>query len=290
MKTRCHMFWALALLVCLPLVSCGQHPVLREAESLVEALPDSALTLLEALPREQLRTEREQARYDYLSATAFHNTYFFLDDAHALALNRAYHFKEVQRMRLSNLALLAAAILATLVLYFWARKAQTERLLLQEREENDKLLSAAEDMQRQMAALSVKKEGRGGEALSTLDRLCEQYYIYEGTENLQPRILKEVRSIVEGLRSDPKAQRALEQSLNERREDVMKRLRSAFPKWKEEDFLLYLFTASGFSSTTISTLLEKDKAYVYNRLYRLKERIKASDSPDAAFFLSALEK
>lgn len=271
----------LLLVLCLPLVSCRQHPVLREAEALVETLPDSALTLLEALPREDLHAQRELARYDYLSATAFYNTYFFLDDAHVLALNRAYHFKEVQRMRLSNLALLAAAILATLVLYFWARKAQTERLLQQEREENDRLLSAAEDLRRQMAALSGKK----GDALSTLDRLCEQYYIYEGTENLQPRILKEVRSIVEGLRSDPKAQRALEQSLNERHDEVMRRLRAAFPKWKEEDFLLYLFTASGFSSTTISTLLEKDKAYVYNRLYRLKERIKGAETPDRELFL-----
>ena len=271
----------LALLAC----SCRQHPVLREAQALVEVMPDSALTLLEGLPREALKTQGEQARYDYLSATAFYRTYYFLDDSHALALNRAYHFKEVQRMRLSNLALLVAAILATLVLYFWARKSQTERLLLQEREENDRLLSAAEDLQKRMAALQVKKDSRGTD---TLDRLCEQYYIYEGTENLQPRILKEVRSIVEGLRSDPRAQRALEQSLDERSDGVMRRLRAAFPKWKEEDFLLYLFTASGFSSTTISTLLEKDKPYVYNRLYRLKERIKGT--PEAAFFLSQLEK
>ena len=282
--------WLLPLLA-LSLVSCGMHPSLREAEQLLEEQPDSALTVLEATPREVFKSQREQARYDYLSATAFYNTYYFLDDAHAMALSRAYHYKEVQRMRLSNLALLIAAVLATLVLYFWARKAQTERLLLQEREENDRLLSAAEELQQRMVALQGKKEGRGGgDSLSTLDRLCEQYYVYEGTANLQPRILKEVRSIVEGLRSDPKTQRSLEQALDERADGVMRKLRAAFPKWKEEDYLLYLFTASGFSSTTISTLLEKDKAYVYNRLYRLKERIKASAAPDTPLFLSLLEK
>ena len=121
-----------------------------------------------------------------------------------------------------------------------------------------------------------------------LDRLCEQYYVYEGTENLQPKILREVRSLVEGLRSDPKVQKSLEQSLNENCDDLMKRLRAAFPRWKEEDFLLYMFTASGFSSTTISTLLEKDKPFVYNRIYRLKERIKVSGLPDKDFFLNAL--
>ena len=185
------------------------------------------------------------------------------------------------------LALFITAVLATLVLYFWARKAQLEKQLLQEREENERIMSVAEDLQARLSALKSK----GGKAdVEVLDRLCEQYYIYEGTDNLQPKILKEVYAVVEGLRSDTAVQRSLEQSLNERADDVMTRLRAAFPKWKEEDFLLYLFTASGFSSTTISTLLEKDKPYVYNRIYRLKERIKSVDTTDKELFLSCLER
>jgi len=176
--------------------------------------------------------------------------------------------------------LLITAVLATLVLYFWARKAQLEKQLLEEREENERLMSIAEDL----------KSRQGDKSLDALGRLCEQYYIYEGTENLQPKILKEVRSIVEGLRSDPAVQRSLEQSLNARYDGVMLKLRQAFPAWKEEDYLLYMFTASGFSSTTISTLLEKDKPYVYNRLYRIKERIKQSDTTHRDALLAALDK
>ena len=96
--------------------------------------------------------------------------------------------------------------------------------------------------------------------------------------------------MIEGLRSDAREQKNLEQALDERTGGVMRRLRAAFPKWKEEDFLLFLFTASGFSATTISTLLEKDKPYVYNRLYRIKERIKAADTPEKEEFLACLEK
>ena len=51
-----------------------------------------------------------------------------------------------------------------------------------------------------------------------------------------------------------------------------------------------MFTVSGFSSTTISTLLEKDKPYVYNRLYRLRERLKSSENPDKDFLLAQLER
>ena len=195
---------------------------------------------------------------------------------------------ERSRNRIGMLALLIAAVLATLVLYFWARKSQTEKLLAEKQAENERYMTAAEDLRARLSALRSDRPKLGG--LDTLDRLCEQYYIFEGTSNLQPRILGEVKSIVEGLRSDTKVQKNLEQALDERSDGVMRRLRAAFPKWKDEDFLLYLFTASGFSATTISTLLEKDKPYVYNRLYRLKERIKASSSPDREDFLGCLEK
>ena len=189
------------------------------------------------------------------------------------------------------LALFITAVLATLVLDFWARKAQLEKQLLEEREENERMLSTAEDLRSRLRALERRQgKSKGSLAgLGTLDRLCEQYYVFEGTENLQPRILSEVRSIVEGLRSDPLAQKALEQALNESADNVMVRLREAFPKWKDEDFLLYLFAASGFSSTTISTLLGKDKPYVYNRIYRIKERIKQSDTTHRSALLAVLE-
>lgn len=195
---------------------------------------------------------------------------------------------ERARNRIGMLALLVAAILATLVLYFWARKSQTEKLLAEKQAENERYMSAAEDLRARLSSLRADRSKSGG--LDTLDRLCEQYYVFEGTTNLQPRILGEVKSIVEGLRSDTKVQKNLEQALDDRADGVMKRLRAAFPKWKDEDFLLYLFTASGFSATTISTLLEKDKPYVYNRLYRIKERIKASSSPDSEDFLNCLGK
>jgi hypothetical protein len=201
--------------------------------------------------------------------------------------------RSIEKARLRTWALLffLVAVLATLLLYFWARKMQMEKQLLLEREENDRIMSIAEDLQNRLSLLQgTRKSGRSDIGLDMLDRLCEQYYVYEGTSSLQPKILKEVRSLVEGLRSDDKAQKNLEQSLNDSHDQVMKRLRAACPKWKDEDYLLYMFTVAGFSSTTISTLLEKDKPYVYNRLYRIKERIKASEAPDRDFLLLQLEK
>lgn len=189
-----------------------------------------------------------------------------------------------ERMRMGGLLLLIVAILSTLVMYLLAKKNQTERLREEEHTENERLMSIAEDLQQRLE----KKRPSGG--MDTLDRLCEQYYIYEGTENLQPKILREVKSIIEGLRSDPKVLKSLEKNVDSEYGNVMQRLRDAFPKWKEEDFLLYLYTASGFSSTTVSTLLGKDKQYIYNRLYRIKGRISALESPEKEELLSPLQK
>ena len=198
---------------------------------------------------------------------------------------------EKARLRVWALLFFLVALFSTLVLYLWARKVQTEKQLLLEREENDRVMSIAEDLQSRLSVLQgTRRGGRSDIGLDMLDRLCEQYYVYEGTSSLQPKILKEVRTLVEGLRADEKVQKNLEQSMNDSHDQVIRRLRSACPKWKEEDILLYMFTIAGFSSTTISTLLEKDKPYVYNRLYRLKERLKVLDSPDKDFLLLQLEK
>jgi len=308
-------------------VSCSAEKTqLRELATLVEQDPSAAYLRLDSLDRSSL-SERGQAQLDYLQAASFYHSFYYLDDESSVALSRAclwfedhgpamarmkawelmgtaqtaagnhklglVSFRKAQgvaleiqrsRQRAEMTVLLLFAILATLVLYFRARRIQAEKQLMAEREEAERTMSIAEDLQSRLHAL----ESGADAGADMLDRLCEQYYVYEGTSNLQPRILKEVRSIVEGLRSDPAEQKKLEDKLNGRYDNVMLRLRAAFPSLKEEDYLLYLFTASGFSSTTVSTLLGREKPQVYNRLYRLKERIKASGEADARFFLEVL--
>ena len=276
------------ILAILPVACNRENAVLREISAQMDVDPEGALYRLDSLDRSSL-SNHDKATYDYLSAEVFYRNYFFLDDAHSSALARAYQYKELERMRLSNLALLLVAILSTLVLYFWARKSQTQRLLLQEKAENERILSAAEDLQSRLSALQGRQKGQDI-GLDMLDRLFEQYYVYEGTDNLQPKVLKEVRTLVEGLRGNSKLRQGLEKSLNDSRDNVMKRFKVALPTVKEEDYLLYMFTVAGFSSTTISTLLEKDKPYVYNRLYRLKERLKNVGSEDRDFLLGQLER
>lgn len=194
------------------------------------------------------------------------------------------------RLKLWVLALGALLALAAVSAVYFVRRAEARRKLEAERLETEKFMNIAEDLQARLSRPVSKAGLKDIDRFNVLERLCEQYYVYEGTDNLQPKILKEVKSIVEGLRSDKKTQRGLEAMLDQTMDSVMSRLRAEFPSWKEDDFLLFCFTAAGFSSTTISALMGKDKSVIYNRVWRLKGRISASDSPQKEFFLSALEK
>ena len=155
-------------------------------------------------------------------------------------------------------------------------------------------MSLAEELQTKMKASESRKaptEKRSHDAKAEmLERLCEQYYVYEGTENLQPKVLKEVKSIIDDLRTNPKTIADMERNLDESYGGIIARLRAQLPKLKEEDIRLYVYVASGFSSTAISTILEREKNIVYNRIYRLKGKIDASEAENKAEFLDFLSK
>ncbi len=219
------------------------------------------------------------------------------------------------RLRLLLLALTALLAAGALIGVYYFYRSNQERILAEEIAERDRYMSIAEDLRGRLGKAeeilrsaqddsraaqddSISGHGRpdrpsqsqptDGPGFEALERLCEQYYIYEGTDNLQPRILKEVKSIVGGLRSDRKVRKKLEDMLDSRKDGVMTKLRAEFPSWKEEDFQIYAFTAAGFSSTTISALMEKEKSVIYNRVWRLKGRISNSSSEQKDFFLRCL--
>lgn len=203
---------------------------------------------------------------------------------------------KASRMRTWAMVLLFVLYAVAAVFVYRTHKLRTARILAEEQAENERLMNVAEDLQERMAEMSAKaseeKKQTLGKPYSSgkmdiLQRLCEQYYIYEGTENLQPKVLKEVKSMIDGLRGDSKA---LEEELDGSSRGVMTKFRAQFPKMKEEDIKLFCFVASGFSSTTISAIMEREKQYIYNRIYRLKNRISESEAPDKAMFLDYMKK
>lgn len=221
------------------------------------------------------------------SAVSSQNDYF----QEQAALNRE-HLRSA-RLKLSASVIILLALAFTALLYYRLKKAEIKRKLAEERAETERYMGIAEELQErlktQMRRLPSEKHLSIAK-FDMLERLCEQYYIYEGTDNLQPKILSEVKSTIKGLREDPSVLSGLELMLNRNFDDVVTKLKEGFPKMKEEEVRLFIFVASGFSSTTISTITGKEKQYIYNRIYRLKSRISESDVKDKELFSLVLSK
>lgn len=186
---------------------------------------------------------------------------------------------QAARLRTFLILALLLAVLFSFIGFFRTQKIAAEQILLREREETEKYMSLAEELKARLKSSS---------RMDLLERLCENYYIYEGTDNLQPKLLGEVKSVISDFRENPKTFGELERNLNLRQDGIVAKFKAQIPRLKEDDIRIFVFAASGLSSTAISTLLGIEKPVVYNRVYRLKGRIDKAEAPDKALFLEAL--
>jgi len=114
----------------------------------------------------------------------------------------------------------------------------------------------------------------GNSSFKILERLCEQYYVYEDTDKFQRKIIQEVREMIEGLRNDPTAQKELEQWIDSTQDNAVAKVRNVHPELKESDIRLFCYIQAGFTPTMMSVLLQKDKSVIYNRVSRLKAKLR----------------
>ena len=193
------------------------------------------------------------------------------------------------RRGLGGLLLLILAAASTMLWYLRARKAEADKILAQEQAETERYIGIAEELQSRLTTTRHQLKQASSGRNEILERLCEQYYIFEGTDKLQKNLLREVKQAVEGLRDDPKVLARLESALDATHDQAAARLRAQLPNCKEEDVKLFVLAASGFSRTAMAALMDKEKGVVNNRLWRLKGRIEGSAAPDKELLLSCLD-
>jgi tetratricopeptide (TPR) repeat protein len=192
------------------------------------------------------------------------------------------------RMGIWALLMLLIGVASTLLWYLRARRIAAEMALSEERAETERYIGIAEELQDRLATTSRRLRDTAAGKNEVLERLCEQYYVFEGTDKLQKNLLKEVKLAVEGLREDPKVLARLEQAVDAARDGAASKLRAQLPNCKPEDVKLFVLAASGFSRTAMATLMDKEKGVVNNRLWRLKGRIEESSAPDRELLRACL--
>ena len=190
--------------------------------------------------------------------------------------------QKVDRMRFWALVLLFTAILATLFWYFRVMKIQAERKLKEEKAEAEKYMEIAEDLQTKLQAASRRLPSEKHLSIAkfdVLERLCEQYYVYEGTENLQPKILKEVKDVIGELRSDS-SRKGLELMLDRNKDNVVSRLREQLPDLSEDNIRLFTYAPPyppSWKKTRASSITGSGALRTGLRIHRRQTRISLSN-------------
>ncbi len=214
---------------------------------------------------------------------------------------------DAERLK-SNRIIIALIILSSLIAtislsYFWYRKVkdkerekemETARLSGRVREvlsELDKMKKANDE---ELSSMKNAIRSENKEMLSEfrdkinnmyrakfmfLDNLCKQFYSYGMSAAKQKQIYKTVEENIKSF-SDDEELYALEEIVNSFKDDVMKKLREDFPRFKDEDFKLMCYWYAGFSPAAMCVLMKIDEiSDIYKRKSRLKSRIDKSDSP-----------
>lgn len=193
---------------------------------------------------------------------------------------------------ISGIVILALLIIIfSLIWYERNERLINEKKLDEEKEEREKYMNLAEELELKISSIknengkTAKSKTPSFAKIGMLDKLCEQFYVYEGTENLQDKILKEVKNTINSLRENDEVIKELETALDNSSDGIVKKFRKQLPNLKNDDIKLFILAASGFSSTAISAIIEKDKGVVYNRIWRLKGKISASEAENKEEFI-----
>ncbi len=271
---------------------------LHRAEELAEEINDQALN-------KHLVYRIERATGDYPKAFDAIEEFFALNDSITWDMlrqssvgieNRFYRERSAfadYRLKVRSrtefgLALCACAAIAALVVRF---RRRTRKIRLQIAH----YTAVAEDLHRSKEQIRAQLERKQGveqqlkrlvlTQFDQLDRLCFSLYERGTTKAQQEALYREVRQKIRKLADDAAAKAELEEVLDIVHDGLFARMRAQFPKFKESDFDLLRYIYAGFSAQVISVLTGETLTNVYTRKSRLRARIAASQSPDAAFFL-----
>lgn len=97
-----------------------------------------------------------------------------------------------------------------------------------------------------------------------------------------------VESILNSLRYDQRNQKEFEKIINSELDNIMAKLRTDYPTFKEDDFRLLSYAIVGFDSTTCATLLDwpENRVRVYKT--RLTQKIQTMNSDNIDLYMAFL--
>ena len=127
-----------------------------------------------------------------------------------------------------------------------------------------------------------------GEAFKAIDELCCTYFEYSDNPKQQSAILSHVKGLIDNISSKSYLIQ-LEEQINGCYDNILQKLKSDFPSMLDNEYRLFCYLSAGFTTQAICLFLNCNSNAVYNRIYRLRKKIKDSSSVNKEQFLKYLQ-
>lgn len=196
-----------------------------------------------------------------------------------------YHLKEVLLFRRIYMILTFIIFIGVIILFyrmFKKKKREYARRLLAYDELRHSLLHNNSEMAGLVHKLFEKH-------FKMIDRLGGTYYDSFDTKQLDKRISREVRRLIDDY-VEGNTYQELERIVDSCNENVMSLLREEIRLNDEKDYRLICYNLVGLSANTISVFVQTSPNNVYQKRSRLKKHIKESDALHRDLFLRILFK
>lgn len=206
----------------------------------------------------------------------------YLEQKNTKIQSKAHRTKHTYIVLLSLLSMVAVAI----IIYTHIRH---KRNIANKDSDISEYLAAIADLKNNIEDQSQSSFALLNEVMNDkfelVNNLCNTYYESEDSQRQKDIIFKEVKGIIAEIRDGGEYFSTIEDNTNRCRNNILLRLKADFPNLSSDEYRLACYLCAGFSTQAICLFFGCTKEALYRRSYRLREKIKHTNSPSKDDYL-----
>ncbi|MBD5285854.1 MAG: hypothetical protein HDS29_06215 [Bacteroides sp.] len=209
----------------------------------------------------------------------------YLTQRHSLLIEKEKNARQRLTLTLWVIVLLSLIAIATYIIFKIRNRKRQDRMIA----EASELRSMLKSKDQSLNGLQDYIDELYGEKFNMVEELCDMFILPSKHPSEQKRIYDTVRSIVDGFKMEGDRISEIENFVNKYKDNVATDFKEDFPGLPQRDYILFLYSAAGFSRQAISYLMGDNVDVVSNRKTRLKKRFIAFDGANRNRYIDALK-
>lgn len=204
---------------------------------------------------------------------------------------------ELAEYQVRNRTLMMISLMIGIAFIAMLTIVATRKYIRTQKEERERYIQYIDEISSQMQLLQQKADSLPvmkrkylelyKSKYENLRVLCDQYLQFEGRNDAEGKIYRQVVSMINEIRNDSNDVAEIENILNNDLDGIMSNLRNEI-KMKEIDYRVFSYLVIGFDATTISRLLDTTVNIIYIRKSRIKHYIESSDAVHKTQFMEMI--